>query len=228
MEFSKPLENATNSKILFDHLRDALLAKGNGKLKSDRDIFLEDQPGREIKIEDSKGIYLQRFYLVNQRIYDLNVFLPNSIRSKEAEAIKIFDSFKLSQANDEAMGEVDRLIKKWEGKVPVYGVGPPNSQLKSGAGSKIISGGALEGKTINKPQPTYPAIAKAAHVTGTVVVLAIVNEEGRVIAAQAQSGPPLLRAAAVKAAHEIQFTPTLLDGKPVKIMGTIRYNFMLK
>ena len=56
----------------------------------------------------------------------------------------------------------------------------------------------------------------------------IVDEEGKVIAAQAVSGHPLLQAAAVKAAREARFTPTLLDGKPVKVQGVITYNFVLR
>jgi TonB family protein len=49
-------------------------------------------------------------------------------------------------------------------------------------------------------------IAKAAHASGTVVVRVILNEEGKVIAAQADSGHPLLRAAAVKAAREVNLS----------------------
>lgn len=225
LDMPKVSDDPTNSKILFDRLRDSLLAKGNGRLKSDRDISLENKPGREIKIESSKGIYLQRFYLVNQRIYDLNVFLPNSIRSKESEAIKIFDSFKLSPSNDEAMGEVDRMLKQLRGQL-IVGKGTNNPQ--AGLINKDAPPRVLTGKIISQPQPPYPAIAKVARVTGTVIVKAIVDEEGKVIAAQAESGPPLLRPAAVKAAYEVQFAPTLLDGKPVKVMGTIQYNFMLK
>jgi outer membrane biosynthesis protein TonB len=55
----------------------------------------------------------------------------------------------------------------------------------------------------------------------------VIDEEGKVIAAQAISGHPLLHAAALKAAREATFTPVLLDGKPFKIAGVIDFNFML-
>ena len=91
-----------------------------------------------------------------------------------------------------------------------------------------ISGGVLNGKAISKPSPPYPAVAKAARASGTVVVQITVDEGGRVISASAVSGHPLLRQAAVQAAHQARFSPTLLSGQPVKVTGTITYNFNLQ
>jgi protein TonB len=55
----------------------------------------------------------------------------------------------------------------------------------------------------------------------------IVDEEGYVISARAVSGHPLLQQAAVFAARQARFTPTLLEGRPVKVSGVITYNFVL-
>jgi protein TonB len=92
----------------------------------------------------------------------------------------------------------------------------------------IISGGVLNGKAISKPQPPYPAIARAARASGTVTVQIVVDESGRVISAQAVSGHPLLQQAAVAAARGARFSPTLLSGQPVKVSGVITYNFVLQ
>ncbi|HEY0079411.1 MAG TPA: TonB family protein [Pyrinomonadaceae bacterium] len=92
----------------------------------------------------------------------------------------------------------------------------------------IVSGGVLNGKAISKPQPPYPAIARAARASGTVTVQIVVDEGGRVISAQAVSGHPLLQQAAVAAARQARFTPTLLSGQPVKVSGVITYNFVLQ
>lgn len=75
-------------------------------------------------------------------------------------------------------------------------------------------------------KPAYPAIARAAHAQGSVVVQVLIDEEGKVIAAAAISGHPLLQAACVKAARESTFTPMKLDGSPVKISGVLQYNFV--
>ncbi|HXT64857.1 MAG TPA: TonB family protein [Pyrinomonadaceae bacterium] len=90
---------------------------------------------------------------------------------------------------------------------------------------RSISGGVLNGKATSLPNPDYPAIARAAHASGTVTVEITVDEQGSVVAAKAVSGHPLLQAAAVKAAREAKFTPTLLQGEPVKISGYLTYNF---
>jgi protein TonB len=91
-----------------------------------------------------------------------------------------------------------------------------------------ISQGVLNGKAISKPQPPYPPIAKAARASGTVVVQIVVDEGGKVISAKATSGHPLLQQAAVSAAYQARFTPTLLSGQPVKVSGFITYNFVLQ
>lgn len=91
---------------------------------------------------------------------------------------------------------------------------------------KTISGGVINGKATNLVKPEYPAAARAARASGAVNVQVTIDEEGNVIAAAAVSGHPLLRAAAVKAARESKFSPTLLEGQPVKVIGVIVYNFV--
>jgi len=89
-----------------------------------------------------------------------------------------------------------------------------------------ISGGVLNGKALELPKPAYPAIARAAHASGTVVVQVLIDEDGYVIAARAISGHPLLQAASVAAALEARFSPTTVAGKLVKVSGMIQYNFI--
>jgi periplasmic protein TonB len=89
-----------------------------------------------------------------------------------------------------------------------------------------ISGGVLNGKAISLPKPPYPAIAKQAHASGTVVVQVTIDENGGVISAHAVSGHPLLQAVCVSAARQARFSPTKLSGQPVKVTGVITYNFV--
>jgi TonB family protein len=53
-----------------------------------------------------------------------------------------------------------------------------------------------------------------------------IDENGNVISAKAVSGHPLLQSAAVAAARLAKFKPTLLEGKPVKVIGVIVYSFV--
>jgi protein TonB len=91
---------------------------------------------------------------------------------------------------------------------------------------KTISGGVLNGKAISLPKPPYPPAARAVRASGAVSVQVLIDESGRVVSASAASGHPLLQAAAVSAARQARFSPTLLSGQPVKVSGIITYNFV--
>jgi protein TonB len=84
----------------------------------------------------------------------------------------------------------------------------------------------LNGKAISLPKPAYPPIARAARASGTVTVQVTIDESGKVISARAVGGHPLLQQAAVQAANQARFSPTLLSGAPVKVTGVITYNFV--
>jgi protein TonB len=91
-----------------------------------------------------------------------------------------------------------------------------------------VSGGVLQGSAINRVQPPYPPIAKAARAAGAVQVQVTIGEDGRVIEASVVSGHPLLRDAALQAARQWRFKPTELSGVPVKVQGVLTFNFTLQ
>jgi TonB family protein len=92
---------------------------------------------------------------------------------------------------------------------------------------KPVSGGVLNGTAINLPAPVYPESAKRMRTQGVVTVEVILDETGKVVAANATSGPAILRDAAVQAALKARFSPTKLSGQPVKVSGVINYKFAL-
>ena len=67
-----------------------------------------------------------------------------------------------------------------------------------------------------------------AHVSGTVNVQILIDEKGKVIAAHAVNGNPLLSGEAVRAAYLARFSPTIVGDTPVKVSGVINYNFVLQ
>jgi TonB family protein len=87
------------------------------------------------------------------------------------------------------------------------------------------SGGLLQGSARRRVEPRYPDSALAQGIGGSVVVEVTVDEDGSVMTARALSGPDELRGAAVSAARDWKFHPTTLSGIPVKIIGTITFNF---
>jgi len=94
------------------------------------------------------------------------------------------------------------------------------------AEKRVVSGGVLNSKAISLPRPSYPPTAKQAGVFGVVVVAVTVDERGHIVEAKAISGPALLHSAAVAAARLARFSPTTLSGAPVRVTGTISYNFV--
>jgi len=90
-----------------------------------------------------------------------------------------------------------------------------------------ISSGVSAGLLLHPIQPTYPAIAKAAHVEGTVTVHAIISKTGTIESASATSGPIMLQKAALDAIREARYRPYLLNGQPTEVDTTFVVNFRL-
>ncbi|MCA1579449.1 MAG: TonB family protein [Acidobacteria bacterium] len=95
---------------------------------------------------------------------------------------------------------------------------------KTADDSKIFT--VLNGKAVTLPKPEYPGNAADRRLTGIVVVKIEVDETGNVVAARDMcQGPPFLSEAAVAAAWKARFTPTKINGQPVRVRGVIQYNF---
>ena len=84
---------------------------------------------------------------------------------------------------------------------------------------------AQEYQTPSQKPATPPPADDTEKPKSEVGVRVVVDTEGKVIAASAIDGHPLLVAACVEAARETLFSPTLWEGKPVNIVGIIKYNF---
>jgi TonB family protein len=119
-------------------------------------------------------------------------------------------------------GEPETLFKG-----PESGVG--NAAVEIKPRSRAVSGGVLNGRATHLPAPVYPSLPNDVRgVGGAVSVQVLIDENGVVTSANAVSGHPLLRAAAVEAAKQAQFSPTVLSGQPVKVQGVLTYNFVPK
>ena len=122
-------------------------------------------------------------------------------------------------------GEVDLLIEEMaKNNEPIIrGCIENCSDLQTSQRNQVTVGEAVD-----KVIPVYPQIAMAARATGNVVVMMVIDEGGRVIAAQSVSGHPLLQSASVKAAKDSTFMPTFVGGVPVKVVATITYRFVMQ
>jgi protein TonB len=132
-----------------------------------------------------------------------------------------------NKLNNTAPAEV-KAADPNEVKTPVVDIGtepPPTAGPKPIL--KPVSGGVLNGIALSLPTPVYPEAAKRMRIAGVVTVEVILDETGKVVAANATSGPTMLRDSAVQAAMKARFSPTKLSGQPVKVSGVINYKYAL-
>jgi periplasmic protein TonB len=90
-----------------------------------------------------------------------------------------------------------------------------------------ISTGVSAGLLLAPIQPPYPAIARAAHQEGTVIIHAIISKSGRIESANVVSGPALLQGAALEAVRSARYRPYLLNGQPTEVDTTFSIVFRM-
>lgn len=257
-DFPAPIEGTDKVAMFLAGVRDGGVKAINGRPIDDKEVAYRGHPGRVYQIEFGGGYVLtnrafvikNRLYLVTATAYGEKKAPPDVVQLYAAAGRRFLDSFMLTSEEEEKKdvgnrdpvstpsplpetteGEVTRMMKQLAAageSVLTLCADKKHCDPVKGVDGRVITGGVVAGKTVSKPQPAYPPIARAARASGTVVVALIVDESGKVIAAQAISGHPLLQAASVQAARDWQFTPTLLDGKPVKVTGTITFTFNLQ
>jgi periplasmic protein TonB len=100
---------------------------------------------------------------------------------------------------------------------------PPKAAL-----APIKKGGqVMEASLIDRPQPSYPPLARQARIQGQVVLHAIIDKDGRVSELSVISGHPLLVQSALEAVKQWRYRPTTLNGEAVEVDTTITVTFVL-
>ena len=74
-------------------------------------------------------------------------------------------------------------------------------------------------------RPVYPAIARATHTEGTVILEAVISRAGTIESLRVVSGPEMLRSAALDAIRAARYQPYRLSGEPIEVQTTITVNF---
>lgn len=93
------------------------------------------------------------------------------------------------------------------------------------AGPLRVSSGVLAGLAISQPPPVFPPMARSLHVSGAVVLHAVISKTGRVKNLQVISGFGLLRPSVVDAVRSWRYKPYLLKGEPIEVETTITVTF---
>ena len=105
---------------------------------------------------------------------------------------------------------------------------PPSTPPAKENLQPIRVGGNVEAASlIHRVVPQYPEIAMLTHVSGIVVLRALIAKDGSVQELSYVSGPPLLIKPAMEAVRQWRYRPTQLNGKPVEVDTTINVVFTL-
>jgi len=147
-----------------------------------------------------------------------------------------FDPFRLPQVTLESGRDFSQSITLQIGaiveeiEVVPNGTAKPLPSGATGKPSRIRVGGDIEAPhLITKVQPVYPESARSASVSGTVILHAIISQDGKPLSLRvmnSQVDPDLARSA-VEAVSQWRYTPTLLNGEPIEVDTTIMVNFSL-
>ena len=88
-----------------------------------------------------------------------------------------------------------------------------------------VSGSEAQELVVTRKRPIYPPLASAAHVSGTVKIMAIVSKSGTVDKIASVSGPGMVAGAASDAAMRWVFKPLMVGVNAVPYVITLEFTF---
>ena len=91
-----------------------------------------------------------------------------------------------------------------------------------------LGSSSAAGHLLTKAVPLYPEPARAAHLTGTVVLRATIGRDGHISSLVPLRSPAfVLTDSAMKAVRQWTYDPYRVDGEPVEVRTTITVNFSI-
>lgn len=92
-----------------------------------------------------------------------------------------------------------------------------------------VGNGIIAPERISGAAPVYTELARRARVQGTVIVEAIIDENGDVQNVRVLKGLPMgLDRSAVEAVQTWKFKPAMMEGRPVKVYYVLTVNFKVQ
>lgn len=102
---------------------------------------------------------------------------------------------------------------------------PPADYVKGPPAMRFETGFTAV-RRLTRVTPVYPPVARVAHLSGVVVLHAIIGKDGHVHSLEPVSSPaPSLTSAAMDAVQQWTYAPYMLMGEPTEVDTTITVNF---
>ena len=194
--------------------------KTNPKHKwlSGGDYTLEGNPGIEYKIEllEEGSIAWSRQNFAFGKVYETTVSFP--VKQPEPKTASVFmESLKILRSVYTVDNLPLGLIEQIQNPSKVT-VSPAIVWVE---GIDKVAGQVLVMNAVKKVTPKIPRPG----IRGTVQVLLVISEEGKLVSATAVSGEEELKKACLEAVNLWVFQTILVNGKPSKVQGTIAFKF---
>ena len=153
--------------------------------------------GSQLVVRNALGVFQLHHVATNV------TYSENGLKTAEGKVVKL-------EVTDEKAGDLDKV-----------------DDLTLGGGkSARIAGGVIAGSIVKKVPPIYPMSARQAHISGSVILKAVIGRDGRIISLRPIKVPdPDLAIAALIAVRQWTYKPYLLNGEPTEVDTTITVNF---
>jgi periplasmic protein TonB len=127
-----------------------------------------------------------------------------------------------------SVGESTNQVGKFLASMPAPVAGKtPTAHPTTPLAPLRVGGSVQMAKLIRKVIPEYPALARAARISGVVHLIGVIGKDGTIRNLQLVGGHPMLARAALEAVEQWVYEPTLLNGEPVEVIAPIEVSFTL-
>lgn len=217
-EYTKSIElNAKEPTVFFSRGMAHLNKKNFNPAIADFDKVIELDPAESMAYFN-RGVAFEKTGNFEKALADLQKAVELDSENEPARS-----ALKTLEAKLPKPKPVVPTVETAKTQPPVQVVPKPTPDSNQGP----LDVGPLRDQALKLAVPVYPSIEKSNRTEGMVTVQVTLDEEGKVLAAKAITGPKGLRAASEEAAKRSKFKPATVQGKPVKATGTVVYNFKL-
>ena len=184
-------------------------------------VLLKNENGRNQETTPANAAGAYGFQSIPAGTYEVEASAPGFAKYQQ-QGVELTGSASL---------EVNLQVGAVSETLEVVGKGPAPAPRAATTPVRIRVGGNVQAtRLLKQTRPVYPADAQAAGIEGTVLLRAIISKDGTLLnlSSISQSADPELVQAAIDAAKQWRYQPTLLNGQPVEVITTITVNFRLE
>ncbi|MDX6614431.1 MAG: hypothetical protein QOD75_3617 [Blastocatellia bacterium] len=125
------------SKVGLDMLQNSVMAGTKATLAGETEISLQGYPGREVRLEFPDGYTITRFFIANDRIYQITASLSLASKNRQMAPLRVLDSFRLLTQSEVEAGFKQKIAEASPKPLPQA---PVAKRLKSDAEDENLKG----------------------------------------------------------------------------------------